>query len=180
MGGRLSMSAFISSNQRVQSNNMESGKFKKQIGITEARKKIERFCAYQERSQWEVKKRLIEYGLPYGDVDALLVELIRSNFLNEERFVRAYVKGKFSMKGWGVNKIKQGLKMHAIADRLISAVIAELEQSDYKGKLLSIAQKKWPTIKANSIFEKKGKLQRFLIGKGYEYAQIESIMHEFE
>lgn len=159
---------------------METPKFKKQIGIAEARKKIERFCAYQERSQWEVKRRLLEYGLPYGDVDELMVELIRANFLNEERFVRAYVKGKFAMKGWGVNKIKQGLRTHSIGEKLISKILGEFDQAAYSQKLMDIALKKWPTIKANSAYEKRGKLQRFLMGKGYEYAQIESIMDEFQ
>src|SRR5690606_6510429 len=81
----------------------------------QARQKIERYCAYQERSQKEVRNKLYELGLKNSaDVEELISELIQSNFINEERFARAYTLGKFRMKLWGRIKISQGLKQKGI------------------------------------------------------------------
>ena len=63
--------------------------FKKTFTPSQARPKIEKYCAYQERSHQQVKRKLIGYGLNALDADMLLVELTQSNFLNEERFAMA-------------------------------------------------------------------------------------------
>ncbi|MEY3861305.1 MAG: hypothetical protein RIS50_1586, partial [Bacteroidota bacterium] len=69
---------------------MENGpQFKKTLTPSQAKPKIEKFCAYQERSHQQVKRKLMGYGLNYLDADILLVELMQSNFLNEERFAMA-------------------------------------------------------------------------------------------
>ena len=60
--------------------------FKKTLTPSQAKPKIEKFCAYQERSHQQVKRKLMDYGLNGMDADILLVELMHSNFLNEERF----------------------------------------------------------------------------------------------
>lgn len=88
----------------------QSSRSKKHLSPPEAKLKAARFCAYQERSQQEVRDKLYEYGLHYNDVEELLSELIVEGFINEERFARAYVRGKFKMKKWGRHKILQGFK----------------------------------------------------------------------
>jgi regulatory protein len=72
--------------------------------------KAEHFCAYQERSQQEVRDKLYEWGLWPDAVEQSISRLIEGNFLNEDRFAKAYTKGKFNQKAWGKIKIKQGLK----------------------------------------------------------------------
>ena len=45
--------------------------------------KIKNWCAYQERSQNEVRLKLFDYGLNETDVESLISKLINENFLNE-------------------------------------------------------------------------------------------------
>jgi regulatory protein len=112
------------------------------------------------------------YGLSESDSNEILVELIQSNFLNEERFVEAYVKGKFKIKSWGKQKISQGLKLAGINQKLISSSIQEIKVEDYIKTIQRLAEKKMKTLKEGTDFEKKIKVQRYLLSKGYKYDEI--------
>lgn len=140
---------------------------------SQAKPKIEKFCAYQERSHQQVKRKLQGYGLNGTDADILLVELMHANFLNEERFAMAYARGKFKIKGWGKAKIKQGLKREGVGEKLIQQALASLGMDDYLDTLNTLTTKKWPLIKGASHIEKVFKLKRYLVGKGYDFEAID-------
>ena len=74
---------------------------KKLLDKKTAHAKLEHYCAYQERSQQEVRDKLYNYGLHSAEVEDVICELIGANFLNEERFANAYALGKFRIKQWG-------------------------------------------------------------------------------
>ena len=146
---------------------MDNSKIKQRLTPQQARIKIEKYCSYQERSQLQVKRKLKDYGLSTTDTDVLLMELVSDNFINEERFTRAFVFGKFKTKGWGKKKIQQGLKALGVNDGLINRILDELPDDDYTHRLEGIAHKKWKLIKGETLYERQVKLQRFLLGKGY-------------
>ena len=84
-----------------------------------AKLKAADFCAYQERSQQQVRDKLYDYGLHFDEVEEILTELIMEGFINEERFARAFIGGKFRMKKWGKQKILQSLRPHKISEYCI-------------------------------------------------------------
>ncbi len=142
-----------------------------------ARPKLEKYCAYQERSHKQVYDKCKSYGLSEVDANELLVELIQSNFLNEERFVEAYVKGKFKIKSWGKQKISQGLKLAGVNQKLIQSSIKEIKVEDYFKTIQKLAEKKLKTLKEGSEFEKKIKTQRYLLSKGYSYEEVNKALN---
>ena len=71
--------------------------------------KMAKFCAYQERCQSEIKYKLFGTGLSNDEIDNIICDLIEHKFLDEERFAKAFVRGKFNQKGWGRIKIQQHL-----------------------------------------------------------------------
>lgn len=107
----------------------------------QAKVKAESYCAYQERSQFEIRNKLYEWGLHQKNVEEIISELIELNFLNEERFALAYSLGKFRIKGWGKNKIRQGLKLKRIPDKLIIKSLKEINEDDYLLMLTKILKK---------------------------------------
>jgi len=80
---------------------MAGPKIKKITDEKVALTKAEHYCAYQERSQQEVRNKLYEWGLWTDTVENIISQLITGNFLNEERFAKAYTCGKFNQKAWG-------------------------------------------------------------------------------
>lgn len=136
------------------------------------------FCAYQERSQQEVRDKLYSYGLHQDEVEEALSELIVQGFINEERFAKAYAGGKFRMKGWGKRKIVQGLKQHRISDYCIKKGLAEIDPEAYYETLLKHAEKKFRNISSHSEYIIKGKMTQHLVGKGFEMDLISDAIAE--
>lgn len=130
--------------------------------------KAEKYCAYQERSQWEVKRKLTGMGLSSSEADEIMVQLIRSNFLNEERFARAFSKGKHRTKQWGVRKIAVELKSRGISEKLSGQVLAEIDHEAYLDTLRNLIAKKDKTLREDDPWKRAGKLKTWLVGKGYE------------
>ncbi|WP_379092742.1 regulatory protein RecX [Pedobacter sp. UC225_65] len=104
--------------------------------------KAESWCAYQERAQQEVRDKLYEWNLKPNEVEELITELITTNFLNEERFAMAYVSGKSNIKKWGKIKIKQGLKLKKVPEKLIQKALNSIDGDQYLANLLATAEKK--------------------------------------
>ncbi|TCC96150.1 regulatory protein RecX [Pedobacter hiemivivus] len=161
---------------------MDDGQEKKQIKLDKktALAKAEHYCAYQERAQQEIRDKLYEWGLWSDDVEELISELIQTNFLNEERFTEAYVSGKFKIKRWGKIKIKQGLKLKRIPDKMISRALNTIDYDDYLNTILVTAQKKAPLIKENDAFKRKYKLISYLMSKGFEKDLIIDVLKASE
>jgi len=135
---------------------------------SQARGKIEYYCAYRERSQVEVREKLYQYGLTPPEVEQLIAELIEGNFLNEERFACAYVRGKFEQKKWGRLKISQGLYRHKISPYLLKKAFAQIDAQDYQQTLSAILVKKWRSLKVGNSFQKKGRVAVYAISRGFE------------
>ena len=140
----------------------------KSYTVNEATKALEHFCAYQERCHKEVEKKLIELRMIPEARDHIIFHLLQENFLNEERFSKAFARGKFSIKKWGKIRITNELKFKDISSYNIKTALKEINDSDYLTALYSIAEKKLPLIKESNMYTRKNKLSTFLISKGYE------------
>ncbi|QIL41261.1 RecX family transcriptional regulator [Pedobacter sp. HDW13] len=130
--------------------------------------KAESFCAYQERSQKEVRSKLLDLGMRGDELEEIITELILNNFLNEERFALNYASGKFNIKHWGRVKIKQGLKLKGVPDKMLQKAIYSLDEDDYLLTLEKLAVKKAESLSENDPFKRKMKLMSYLQAKGFE------------
>jgi len=140
--------------------------------------KAERYCAYQERAQQEVRDKLYEWGLWPEAIENIIALLISNNFLNEERFSKAYALGKFRQKGWGRIKIKQGLKLKKVPDVLIKKALQQIDGDDYEKALTDLLAKKLRLIAEKDPFKRRYKLQQYALGRGYESDIINTILQQ--
>lgn len=148
----------------------------------EAKSKILRYCAYQERSHKEVKNKLYELGLYSSDVDELLSYLITEGFLNEERYAKAYAGGKFRMKKWGRLKIIRELENHGLTANCIKIGLREIDNIDYEKTLLEVVLKKSQQVNEDNRFVKRDKIAHYAIQRGFEpelvWNEVKRIMPE--
>lgn len=134
---------------------------------------IQKFCAYQERCHKEIRNRLYEYGLHKEDVEELISRLIEANFVNEERFAKAYARGKFRVKKWGRVKIKSELKLRQISEYCINKGMAEIDDAEYEQTLEKIIDKKKVDYRQTSNeYNRNRKIANFCFNKGYESSLI--------
>ncbi len=144
--------------------------------IEEMKRRMERYCAYQERSHFQVEQKLYELGMISQAVDDIVLHLLKEGFLNEERFARSYVRGKFYYKDWGKQKIIQGLKQHRIHHKLIEKALQEIAPVDYKQTINKLIEKKSKTLKDPKSYASKQKIARYLTQKGYHYQDFGELL----
>jgi regulatory protein len=146
----------------------EEKKPKKKLTPNQATIKAQLSCAYQERCQQEMRDKLYEWGLFSNDVENIIANLISDNFLNEERFAKAYAGGKFRIKKWGRIKIRIELKKRKISDYCIRKGMLEIEESDYLKTLKEIIAKKLKEIPKGKIQIRNYKAAQYAISRGFE------------
>jgi regulatory protein len=132
-----------------------------------AKTKAGNYCAYQERTQQEVRDKLYSLGLYRDEVEQVLTELIIENFVNEERYAKTYARGKFHLKRWGKVKIEFELKKKKISPFCIRQALKEIDDDEYGRILNQLIHQKLLSYTGNE-FVVKNKVGRFLINKGYE------------
>lgn len=136
-------------------------------------KKICRFCAYQERSIFEIKNKLSKNIKESSIIDEFINDLMDQNFLNEERFIESYISGKATIKGWGEYKIRNGLKAHQINENKISASLSKHFSDRNLLKLKELIVKKRGQLSSETDFmKKKAKLVRYCLSKGFSLTDI--------
>ena len=157
---------------------MEKEKSKPVYDKRSALVKAESYCAYQERAQQEVRDKLYDWGLHHDDVEQVITELIVTNFLNEERFAMSYVSGKFNIKKWGKIKIKQGLKLKRVPEKMIIKALNSIDYDKYLQTILAAAEKKSAVLIENDKYKRKYKLTTYLMGKGFESNLISEVLKD--
>lgn len=156
---------------------MNSNK-QKSYTIDEALQKLMHYCAYRDRSQKEVEIKLNEMRMIPEAKEKIIISLMQENFLNEERFARSFVRGKFRIKKWGRIKITQELKKKEISSPIIKLGLSEIKESDYIKTLYELAEKKNEKINEPDSFKKKKKLADHLLRKGYESSLVFDCVNE--
>lgn len=145
--------------------------------VQEAKIKLYRFCAYQERCHQDVETKLRELGIRGDEVDEIIHHLISEGFLSEERFAKAFTNGKFRLKHWGRLKITNELEKRNLSRKCIQAGLQEIGEDEYIDTLKNLLSKKAPGIKADNIFTLRDNLSRYVIQKGFE---ADLVWHELK
>ena len=144
--------------------------------FTESLEKLKSYCAYQERCEFEVIKKLESLGINETDIIAIVSKLKQQNYLDNGRYAEAFASGKHKIKGWGKVKIRVALKAQRLPDELITRALDELDPKAYSTRLNEVAQKKWRLLGKKRDRNTRQKLFRFLYGKGYESELINRVI----
>ncbi|MGZ3858544.1 MAG: regulatory protein RecX [Flavisolibacter sp.] len=141
---------------------------RKILTTEQALQKLRQYCAYQERSHYEVQQKLYELGVRRADHDAILATLIEEDYLNEERFAMQYVGGKFRMKDWGRKKIYYALREKKVSEYSIKKALSQIDEEAYAAVLQELAEKKYESLAKETPLLRKRKTMDYLLQKGYE------------
>ena len=139
--------------------------------------KLEAFCAYQERCTQEVRMKLDRLGADESLSLEVLKHLKENRFLDDRRFVEAYVQGKLRIKKWGRQKIKAALFQKRIDAKLIQeGIYSFISDEEYQQVLESLIERKNRELSSEKNPQiKKQKLMRFLLSRGFQYDEFSSL-----
>ncbi len=136
--------------------------------VSEATKKIERYCAYQDRCHKEVVQKLRDMKMIPAAIDQIVTQLIQENYLNEERFAKSFARGKFKIKKWGKKRIVNELKLRDITKYNINIALKEIDEDEYIKTLDELSKKRLRQISETNTQKRKKKLADYLLYRGWE------------
>lgn len=129
-------------------------------------------CSRCEQSEADIRAKLATWGVSPGDADSIIDRLVRENYLNEERYARAFVRDKFRFGGWGKIKIAYALRQKHIAEAHIAEALEEIGEDEYSEALLAALRIKFRSVKGRQPMQQRAALYRFAASRGYESSLI--------
>lgn len=151
---------------------------KQTITFEQAIIKAEKYCAYKERCISELKNKLNLLSLSESDAERIIKLMLEKEFLNEERYTESFVRSKFKIKKWGINKIRAELFKKGIKAKIIDAYTSQIDEDKIIEQLKSLVEKKLN----HSIYQKKDRqrslraLYSYLLNKGYSAKYISEVL----
>jgi regulatory protein len=136
--------------------------------VDEALTNLENYCVYRERCHKEVEQKLNELRMIPEAKEKIILHLIEHDFLNEERYAKAFARGKFRIKKWGRQRIIRELKFKGISKYNIDTALNEIPDADYLNTFHELAEKKFNSIIESNKNKKKKKLIDYLLYRGWE------------
>ena len=147
----------------------------------EVLEKIYRYCVYQDRCKQEVEKKLTSLGANSSQIPDIIIHLEAERFLDEARYASSFVRGKFTYKRWGKNKLMYELRQRGVPESLIEKALSEeIDQEHYEITARKLVERKAKQLGADSVAEVRDKVVRFMQQKGFEWDIIEQSMREAE
>lgn len=146
--------------------------------LEEAKKRLERYCIYQDRCHKEIEQKLYEMRMIPEACEVIILHLMEHDFLNEERFSNSFARGKFRIKSWGKQRIIRELKQKNISKYNIIIALKEINDEDYFEKLNEIALRRFDRITEANPYKKNQKLVNFLLYKGFESNLVFEVVKE--
>ena len=130
-------------------------------------KRIEHYCATQERCKNDVVNKMKSWGLK-GEIKLIIEKLTNEDFINEKRYVKLFCRSKIRLNKWGLIKIKNELIKKNISQDIIQEGLQEIDEKEYLTLLNNLIKKKADLIRDKNKFSKKKKIANFLLQKGFE------------
>lgn len=138
----------------------------------EALKKMMQYCSASEHCRSEAAEKMQRWGIPYATIDRIIARLEAEDFLNEERYCRAFIHDKYSIDKWGKQKIAQALYVKKIPSRVYQTMWGVINREEYENNLRRLLETKKKSIHADSEYERNAKLIRFAVSRGYDLEDI--------
>ena len=133
-------------------------------------------CSTSEQCLSDVEAKLKRYDLSEEERTRILQHLVEEKYIDDKRYAEAFVRDKYRLNKWGRIKIAQGLRMKGIDNGSVNEAMELIDETEYLHILRELIKAKRKSIRGKSDYEVNGKLIRFAIGRGFEFAAIRSCM----
>lgn len=142
------------------------------ISVEQATKRLEQLCAKAEHCTSELYEKLRKWGISASDSAKIMERLQENRFVDDFRFTQAFVNDKIRFSRWGQRKILAALYAKHIDTEIIREVLGSIEKDEIESNLNTLISAKMRTMKEENPRERKMKLLRFGISRGYSYDDV--------
>ncbi|WP_421874708.1 regulatory protein RecX [Marinoscillum sp.] len=137
--------------------------------VKQAKAKAAKYCSLRERAPSQVMEKLLGWELEENVAHQILTELVQENYVNEERFARAYCHDKFEFNKWGKQRIRMELSRLKVGEDLIQEGLNSIDPDHYWEILQGLGKKKYESLRTETDpWKRKQKTTAYLLRKGFE------------
>ncbi len=131
-----------------------------------------RYCAHSEQCETGVRQKLISWGAPAADLDAIILRLRADDYINDTRYAIAYCRGKLIGQRWGRQKVLYQLRAKHLPKEAIEAGMAQVDDETYFSIMNDEAAKKLRQLGGEFTPDSRRRLAAFLASRGYTPSEI--------
>ncbi len=148
----------------------------KPITLDKAIDRAQWLCSQQEKCSYDIRKKLIQWGIDSENIQSVIDSLLNDGFIDESRYAVTFAREKARFSKWGPKKIEYALRSKHISDEHIKLALKEAEEFVDKDTLKELLTKKARSVNHKSSYDLKVKLLRFGVSRGFEYDDVKSIL----
>lgn len=143
-------------------------------GVKDPQKVADRMralCSRREYCRKDVMKKVMT-ALD-GDVakaEEVVAKLVEERYVDDLRYAAAFARDKASIAGWGEAKIRYMLSSKGIDRELIAQALDEVDDKRAEIRLEKLMENKVRSLRDDP--QRRLKLLRFGLGRGYSYDQV--------
>ena len=141
---------------------------KKLLTENELLVRLERQCAMTEYAIADIKQKVYKAGLDGGAANRIANKLVEDGYVNEDRYIRAFVHDKFAFNRWGRRKIELALAQKGIRGERVEEELSAIDEELYESVLVELLRSKDKSIAANDNRQRVQKLLGFAVARGFE------------
>jgi regulatory protein len=131
--------------------------------------KARKYCSYQERYTEQLRQKMRDWHGSENEIEDLIAQLIKEDYLNDERFAVLFARGKFHSRKWGKIKIRIELKQKKIPEQTIEMALREIDEREYLQTLEKLIEQKQEKFKKEkNDYIRNNKVAQSVMRKGFE------------
>lgn len=124
-------------------------------------------CVKQEMCVSQIRAKLDRWLVEPDAQERIIARLLSERYIDEARFAVAYARDKFRYNGWGPMRIDRQLRLLRISDAHRRTALEKLPAEEQTDRLARLLQKKASNVTGKNAYERRGKLIRFALGRGF-------------
>jgi regulatory protein len=132
-------------------------------------------CSRREYCRKDVLKKVMT-ALD-GDVakaEEVVGKLVEERYVDDRRYAAAFARDKASIAGWGAAKIRYMLAAKGVDREIIASALEEIDVNRADARLEKLMENKARSLKDDP--QRRIKLLRFCVGRGYGYEEVSSVI----
>ena len=144
----------------------------KTVSESQALSRMANLCARREYCVFDIETKLKRYDLDKETIENIIAHLIKEKYIDEVRYTRGFIKDKIRFNRWGKTKIEYALRQKRVPEEIVTEAFLEYTDEELNNSLQDLLQAKWKTIKGDSDYEKRNKLIRFGLSRGFDMNNV--------
>lgn len=146
------------------------------ISESKALSRMANQCARREYCVFDIETKLQRYNLDEEAIDNIIAYLKKEKYIDELRFTRSFIKDKIRFNKWGKTKIEFALRQKRVPQEIVAEAFLDYTDEQLNDSLQDLLQAKWKTIKGKTDYERRNKLIRFGLSRGFDMNNILNCM----